>query len=93
MRAEDVAGSVLDVAFAEDVPQALNIVNPQRPPWVEIMSYIRDAVLKQKSASVTSEHLPMVPFVDWVVLLEKRTDRATAEDLVHIVRVSRRLCR
>ncbi|KAG8221462.1 acetyl-CoA synthetase-like protein [Butyriboletus roseoflavus] len=84
MRASDVAGSVLDVAFAEDVPEALNIVNPQRPPWAEIMSCIRDAVLKQKSASLTSQHLTMVPFIDWVVLLEKRADRATAEDLANI---------
>ena len=83
MHADDVAASVLDVAFAEDAPRALNIVNPQRPPWVKIMSSIRDAVLP-----LTGTHLMMVPFVDWVVLLEKRADSATPEDLVNIVRIS-----
>ena len=88
MRAEDVAASVLDVAFAEDAPQALNIVNPQRPPWVKIMSSIRDAVLEKKSDSLTGEHPTMVPLVDWVVQLEKRADNATPEDLVNIVSAS-----
>ena len=88
MRAEDVAASVLDVAFAENAPQALNIVNPQRPPWVKIMSSIRDAVLETKLDSLTGERLTMVPLVDWVVQLEKRADNATPEDLVNIVSVS-----
>ena len=88
MRAEDVAASVLDVAFAEDAPQALNIVNPQRPPWVKIMSSIRDAVLETKSDSLTGKRLTMVPLVDWVVQLEKRADNATPEDLVNIVSAS-----
>lgn len=88
MRTEDVAASVLDVSFADDAPQALNIVNPQRPPWDAIMSSIRDAVLKQKSGSLTNEHLTMVPFIDWFVLLEKKADSATPEDLVNIVSVS-----
>ena len=91
MRAEDVAASVLDVAFAEDAPQAFNIVNPQRPPWVKIMSSIRDAVLEQKSGSLTSDHLTMVSFVDWVVRLEKRAASATPEDLVNIVSVPIRI--
>ena len=88
MRAEDVAASVLDVAFAEDAPQALNIVNPQRPSWVKIMSSIRDAVLEKKSDSLTGERPTMVPLVDWVVQLEKRADNATPEDLVNIVSAS-----
>ena len=88
MRAEDVAASVLDVAFAEDAPQALNIVNPQRPPWVKIMSSIRDAVLETKLDSLTGERLTMVPLVDWAVQLEKRADNATPEDLVNIVSAS-----
>ena len=87
MRSEDVAASVLDVAFAEDAPQALNIVNPQRPLWVKIMSSIRDAVLEKKLASLTSDDLTMVSFVDWVVQLEKRADNATPEDLANIVRI------
>ena len=88
MRTEDVAASVLDVAFAEEAPAVLNIVNPQRPPWATIMSSVRNAVLEQKSASLISDDLPMVSFVDWVVRLEERADSATPEDLVRIVSVS-----
>ena len=88
MRTEDVAASVLDVAFAEEAPAVLNIVNPQRPAWATIMSSVRNAVLEQKSASLTSDDLPMVSFVDWVVRLEERADSATPEDLVRIVSVS-----
>ena len=88
MRTEDVAASVLDVAFAEEAPEVLNIVNPQRPAWATIMSSVRNAVLEQKSASLTSDDLPMVSFVDWVVRLEERADSATPEDLVRIVSVS-----
>ena len=80
-----MAASVLDVAFAEDAPQALNIVNPQRPLWVKIMSSIRNAVLEKKLASLTSDDLMVVPFVDWVAQLEKRADNATPEDLANIV--------
>ena len=88
MHAQDVAASVLDIAFAEDAPQALNIVNPQRPPWVKIMTSTRDAVREKKRASPTGNDLTMVSFVDWVVQLEKRADNATPEDLVNIVSVS-----
>lgn len=49
MRAEDVAAAVLDVAFAESAPQSLNIVNPQRPRWSDVISSIRDTIVEQKS--------------------------------------------
>jgi hypothetical protein len=92
MRSEDVAGSVLDVAFARDelVPQALNIVNPCRPPWEKIMSFIRDALLKQKPGSLTREALGMIPITEWVAVLEKRAENATPEDLDNIVSISHR---
>jgi hypothetical protein len=90
MRSEDVAGSVLDVAFARDesVPQVLNIVNPCRLPWEKIMSFIRDALLKQKSGSLTSEALGMIPVAEWVAVIEKRAENATPEDLDNIVSIS-----
>lgn len=85
MRAEDVAASVVDVAFAKDAPQALNIVNPRRPSWADVMTSIRDALLKQTSLS--NEDLTVIPFVDWVVRIEKKADDASPEDLVNIVSV------
>ncbi|KAF9238227.1 acetyl-CoA synthetase-like protein [Melanogaster broomeanus] len=73
MRAEEVATSVLDITFAiEAPPPALNVVNPR----------VLHAILKQKSLG--SEELPMVPFKDWLALLEKKAEGATSEDLVNI---------
>lgn len=80
MRSEDVAASVLGVAFADSAPKSLNIVNLQRPRWSDIMSYIRDAILEEKSFRLT-----IVPFVEWVARLEKKANGASSKDLVHIV--------
>ncbi|KAF9235375.1 putative nonribosomal peptide synthetase [Melanogaster broomeanus] len=83
MRAEEVATSVLDVAFAMEMPPpALNVVNPRGAPWADVMSSVRDAILMQKSMG--SEELPFVPFKDWFALLEKKAEGATSEDLVNI---------
>lgn len=83
MRAEDVAAAVLDVAFAESAPQSLNIVNPQRPRWSDVISSIRDTIVEQKSWH--QDCLIIVPFVEWVIRLEKKTSAASPEDLVNIV--------
>ncbi|KAN0080413.1 hypothetical protein V8E55_009979 [Tylopilus felleus] len=82
MRAEDVAAAVLDVAFAESAPQSLNIVNPQRPRWSDVISSIRDTIVEQKSWH--QDCLIIVPFVEWVIRLEKKTSAASPEDLVNI---------
>ncbi|KAF9223042.1 putative aminoadipate reductase [Gyrodon lividus] len=83
MRAEEVAASVLDVAFTiKASPPALNIVNPRVAPWSDVMSSVRDAILKQKSLG--SEGLSMVPFKDWFARLEKKAKDASSEDLVNI---------
>ena len=83
MRAEGVAAAVLDIAFADSAPQSLNIVNPQRARWSDIMSSIRSAILEQKS--LHSDRLTIVPFVEWVVRLEQKAAIASSEDLVEIV--------
>ena len=83
MRAEEVAAAVLDVAFADSAPQSLNIVNPQRAPWSNVMSCIRDAILEQKV--LDSNHLRMVPMVEWVSRLEKKAVSASSQDLANIV--------
>ena len=82
-RAEDVAAAVLDVAFADSAPQSLNIVNPQRARWSDIISSIQNAILEQKS--LHSDRLTIVPFVEWLVRLEKRAANASSEDLAQIV--------
>ncbi|KIJ09827.1 hypothetical protein PAXINDRAFT_17112 [Paxillus involutus ATCC 200175] len=83
MRSEEVAASVLDVAFAaEPPPPALNVVNPRGAPWVNVMSSVRDVILEQ--TSVRSDELSMVPFKDWFARLEKKAEGASSEDLVDI---------
>ncbi|KAF8839601.1 putative aminoadipate reductase [Paxillus ammoniavirescens] len=83
MRAEEVAASVLDVAFAaETPPPVLNIVNPRGALWVDVMSSVRDAILQQ--TSVRSEDLSIIPFKDWFDRLEKKAEGASSEDLVDI---------
>ncbi|KAF9238233.1 hypothetical protein BU15DRAFT_62645 [Melanogaster broomeanus] len=69
--------------FAVDTPPpALNLVNPRGAPWTDVMSSVRDAILKQKSLG--SEELPMVPSEDWFTLLDRKAEGATSEDLVNI---------
>ena len=85
MRAEDVAAAVLETAFADSAPQSLNIVNPQRTRWSDLMSFIRNAILEQKL--LHTDYLTIVPFVEWVVRLEKKVAIASSEDLVQIVRL------
>jgi len=82
MRAEDVAAAVLDITFADSAPQSLNIVNPQRARWSDIMSSIRNAIVEQKSLDI--DRLTIVPFVEWMVCLEEKAANASFEDLVHI---------
>ena len=86
MRAEEVAAVVLDVAFADSAPQSLNIVNPQRARWSNVMLSIRDAILEQ--TSLDGDCLTIVPLVDWVVRLEKRAAGASSRDLDDIVSLS-----
>lgn len=83
MRAEDVATAVLDITFAESAPQSLNIMNPQRARWSDVMTSIRDAILEQKLSH--RDCLTFVPFVEWVTRLEKKVASASSEDLAHIV--------
>lgn len=84
MRAEEVAASILDIAFARDAPPpALNIVNPRGAPWVDVMTAIQGSILELKS--LKSNELPTVSFQEWFSRLESRAEGASSEDLVNIV--------
>lgn len=86
MRPEDVAAAVVDIAFAVSAPQSLDIVNPQRPRWSHVISFIRGAIVEQKL--LHRDFLTLVPFTEWAVRLEKKAAGASSEDLVHIVSLS-----
>ncbi|KIK79350.1 hypothetical protein PAXRUDRAFT_36462 [Paxillus rubicundulus Ve08.2h10] len=83
MREECVAHAILDIAFAKEAPPpALNLVNPRRVPWVDVICSVRHCIIKEKG--LTSDALPIVPFADWFALLEKSAQGASKDDLAKI---------
>lgn len=85
MGAEEVASSVLEVAFAKMAPPAaLNIVNPRSVLWTDILTSVRAAIIEQKDLKV--DDIPMIPFEDWFDLLEKQAEGACSEDIAKVVR-------
>ncbi|TFK50396.1 acetyl-CoA synthetase-like protein [Heliocybe sulcata] len=81
MPTEVVAQSVLDVAFASRSPSAaLNILHPRPVPWSNVIEDIRVALVKIVDHGET-DPLPLVPFMHWVSLFEKRAKRATESDM------------
>ncbi|KAF8549634.1 NAD(P)-binding protein [Imleria badia] len=82
MGAADVAAVVSDVTFADSAPQSLNIVNPQRARWSDVISCIQNAILEQKA--LDRDRLTIVPLVEWVVCLEKKAASASPQDLANI---------
>ena len=74
----------METAFASNAPPpALNIVNPRRAPWADIIAYVRRSIVTQKALG--EDALPIVTFGEWFALLEKKAENATEEDLVKIV--------
>jgi len=83
LREEEVASAVLEAAFAKGAPPpALNIVNPRRAPWAEIIAFVRRSIIRRKGLG--EDVLPIVPFGEWFALLEKKAENASEEDLVKI---------
>ncbi|EPQ54835.1 acetyl-CoA synthetase-like protein [Gloeophyllum trabeum ATCC 11539] len=78
---EAVAQTVLDVTFAQErPPSALNIVHPRPVPWSHIMSGISSAIVKIVDHG-NGQPLPVLPFKQWITLLEKKAERATEADI------------
>jgi len=64
-----VSDAILDISFAKDEPPiAVNLVHIRPVEWASLMKPI-SSVLHEKN--VTSEPLPLVPFDQWVAMLEK----------------------
>lgn len=85
MRAEDVAATILEVAFTKTAPPpALNVVNPRGVAWMDVLASVREALVEERNLEVND--LPMIPFGDWFGLLEKRAESASSEDIAKVVR-------
>ncbi|KIK91581.1 hypothetical protein PAXRUDRAFT_149195 [Paxillus rubicundulus Ve08.2h10] len=83
LREEDVAGAILDVTFAEEAPPpVLNLVNPRSAPWADVIRPVRNYIIKEKG--LPGDALPIVPFTDWFVLLEKEAGCASGDTLAKI---------
>ncbi|TFK48709.1 putative aminoadipate reductase [Heliocybe sulcata] len=81
MTSEVVAQTVLDAAFAgERPPSALNVLHPHLVSWSGIMDGVRTALVKIVDQG-KSEPLPLVPFKQWIALLEKKAAGATESDI------------
>lgn len=78
-----VAGAILDVAFATEMPSiALNIVHPKPVAWSSILQHVSEAL---HAANVTEKVLPLVPFADWFAKLEQRASRANEKEMRRVV--------
>lgn len=86
MRAEEVATTILEIAFAKKPPPpALNIVNPRGVAWTNVLASVREEIIEQKNLHVDA--IPVMPFEDWFRLLEKQAEGACSEDIARVVRV------
>ncbi|KZP33250.1 putative nonribosomal peptide synthetase [Athelia psychrophila] len=65
-----VSQVILDVAFAEEPPLALNIVHPRPILWSTVIKHIRDALQR---SGLTSQALPLLHFTEWFDALERRS--------------------
>ncbi|KAG6818478.1 hypothetical protein H0H93_004670, partial [Arthromyces matolae] len=71
-----VSKATLDIAFSSaEIPPAVNIVHPRPIPWIQVIQAFKDVFEQQGS------HLRIVPFKDWLSLLEVRSKKATDADL------------
>ncbi|TFK53343.1 putative aminoadipate reductase [Heliocybe sulcata] len=81
MTSEVVAQAVLDAAFAgERPPSTLNVLHPRPVSWSSIMEDVRTALMEIVDQG-KSEPLPLVPFKQWIALLEKKAAGATEGDI------------
>ena len=60
----------------EPSPEIVNVVHPHPVSWNFIFEGIRDAL---------HDHIPLVPFHDWLSKIEAKAVNATANDLNDIV--------
>ena len=80
-----VSQAILDVALSNQAPTiALNIVHPKPSRWSTIVRSVADAL---HHTGVTREVVPLLPFHEWLGLLEQRSEGADADDMAEIVSI------
>ncbi|KAF9475758.1 putative aminoadipate reductase [Pholiota conissans] len=76
-----VSQTILDVAWSNEAPAALNVVHPRPIAWNSILSSINDAIVEE---GLAPSKLPMVDFSTWVSYLEKHAKDSSSETLNNI---------
>ncbi|KAF9477786.1 acetyl-CoA synthetase-like protein [Pholiota conissans] len=76
-----VSQTILDVAWSDEAPAALNVVHPRPIAWNSILSSINDAIVEE---GLVPSKLPMVDFATWVSYLEKHAKDSSPETLNNI---------
>lgn len=70
------------VSSSKTTPMVMNLTHPRPIAWKQVVSLVATALLKQ---GIIEQALPLIPFHEWVYLLEKFAVNSTAEDLVATV--------
>lgn len=76
---DTAAHTITDVVFSATEhpnPLLVNLVHPRRVPWNTIFQSISDALPKS---------LPLVPFTDWLAMIESASGDSSASSLDKIV--------
>jgi hypothetical protein len=82
---DSVSRAILEIAFTEEsLPIAVNLVHPKPVPWKHIMQSVTECLVRGKKSM---NELPLIPFEEWVGLLEERAESARNEDINMTVRV------
>ncbi|KAF7985842.1 hypothetical protein HWV62_526 [Athelia sp. TMB] len=77
-----VSQAILDIALSNQAPTiALNIVHPKPSRWSDLVRSVADAL---HHMGITKEAVPLIPFREWLGLLEKRSAGADAVDMAEI---------
>lgn len=76
-----VAACILNLIWNDErYASALNVVHPQGVAWDTTMTDVQDAL-----EHAGKPRLTLVPFIQWIKLLEQRYEAGSNEDLKRIV--------
>lgn len=87
--ADAVVNAIVEVAFSECMPIALNIAHPRPVEWNSTAVSLASAISEDKE--LLGHHLPVIPFPEWFAVLERKAQGAKADNITSMVRIH--LCR
>lgn len=70
---EYVASAILDTAFGETLPSALNLVNHQSQSFAGVIELVRNAITGNHGQAA-QDALPIIDSDEWLQLLQERAN-------------------